>query len=71
MKNNISSKNLQDNKQLYAQVSKGNIKKIFKIKDAFSKLSLNKISKMYNVMNNSNQKGKPKINTYCQHQLMA
>ena len=61
-KNTLVNSNLQNNKQLYAQVSKSNIKKIFKIKNVFSKLSLNKISKIHNVMSKSSQKGKPKIN---------
>jgi len=41
---------------------KSNIKEIIKIKDAFSKLSSDKITKIYNVMNNINQKSKPKFN---------
>ena len=43
-------------------MSKSNIKKIFKIKNVFPKLCLNKVSKIHNVMSKSSQKGKPKIN---------
>jgi len=41
---------------------KNNIKEIFKIKDIFSNLSLNKILEIHDIMNKSNQKDKPKFN---------
>ena len=50
-----------DNKS-YAQVSRDNIKEIFKIKDAFPNLSLDKVLKIHNVMNKLLQKSKPKLN---------
>jgi len=47
---------------LYIQASKGNIKEIIKIKNAFLKLSSDKVMEIYNIMNNTNQKGKQKFN---------
>ena len=44
------------------QVSKDNIKKIVKIKDTIPKLSFDKVTEIYKVINNSNQKDKPKFN---------
>ena len=58
--------NSQDNKQSYAQASKSNIMEIFKIKDAFPKLSLDKVSEIHNAMSKSSQKGKLKINMMTQ-----
>ena len=46
----------------YAQASRNNIKEIFKIKNIFSKLFLNKVLEIYNVMNKLSQKSKVKIN---------
>ena len=40
---------------------KGNIKEIFKIRDAFSKLFLDKVSEIHNVINKLLQKSKPKL----------
>ena len=40
---------------------KGNIKEIFKIRDAFPKLSLNKFLEIHNVINELLQKSKPKL----------
>jgi len=40
----------------YAQASRNNIKEIFKIKDTFSKLFLNKVLEIHNVMNKLSQK---------------
>ena len=39
---------------------------IFKIKDAFPKLSLDKVSEIHNAMSKSSQKGKLKINMMTQ-----
>jgi len=44
----------------YVQVLKANIKEIFKIKDAFSKLSFDKVLEIHNVMNKLLQ-DKPKL----------
>ena len=46
----------------YAQAFKSNINKINKIKDTFPELSPNKVLDIHNVMSNSNNKGKPKLN---------
>jgi len=46
----------------YTQALKGDINKIIKIKNAFSKLSSNKISEIYKIINNSDNKEKPKLN---------
>jgi len=48
--------------QSYTQASKSNINEIIKIKDAFPKLSPNRILEIHNVMNSLNQKEKPKLN---------
>jgi len=56
---NIASKS---NKQLYIQVFKGNIKEIIKIKNAFPKLSSEKIIEIHNITNNIKPKSKPKFN---------
>ena len=46
----------------YAQALRNNIKEIFKIKNIFSKLFLNKVLEIYNVMNKLSQKSKAKLN---------
>jgi len=46
----------------YAQTLKEDINEIIKIKNAFPKLSSNKISEIYKAINNSDNKGKPKLN---------
>ena len=62
-KKNQSSKSASESKNwLYIQVFKNNIKKIVKIKDAFSKLSSEKVIGTHKIMNNINQKGKSKFN---------
>ena len=53
---------LKSNNRLYTQASEDNIKEIIKIKNAFSKLSSNKIIKIYNITNNIESKDKPKFN---------
>jgi len=50
------------NNQLYIQVFKDNIKEIVKIKDTFPKLSSDKVTEIYKIINNPNQKDKPKFN---------
>lgn len=58
-----SSNSVSDFKtQSYTQVFKDNIKKTIKIKDVFPKISSNKVIEIYKVINNTNQKGKPKFN---------
>jgi len=61
-KNLLSNFSFKNSDYLYAQVSKSNIENIIRIKDAFPKLSSNKINKIHKVMNNSTQKDKLKIN---------
>lgn len=62
-KKNQSSKSASESKNWpYIQVFKNNIKKIVKIKDAFSKLSFEKIKGTHKIMNNINQKCKSKFN---------
>lgn len=61
-KNQVSSLNRQSKKPLYTQASKNNIKEIIKIKNVFSKLSTDKVSKFHKVINNSSQKDKQKLN---------
>lgn len=62
-KKNQSSKSASESKNwLYIQVFKNNIKKIVKIKNAFSKLSSEKVIGTHKIMNNINQKGKSKFN---------
>jgi len=61
-KNQSSNPTSNSNNWLYTQASKGNIKEIIKIKNAFLKLFSNKIMEIYNTMNNTNQKGKQKFN---------
>ena len=46
----------------YTQASRNNIKEIFKIKDIFSKLFLNKVLEIHNVINKLSQKSKAKLN---------
>jgi len=46
----------------YAQASRNNIKEIFKIKNTFSKLFLNKVLEIHNTMNKLSQKSKAKLN---------
>jgi len=43
-------------------VSKSNINDIIKIKNAFTKVYPNKVLEIYNIIFNSNQKNKPKMN---------
>ena len=47
---------------MYAKASISNINNIIKIKDTFSKLSSNKVLEIHNVMFNSNQGSKLKVN---------
>jgi len=61
-KNLLLSLNFKPNIKSYAQVFKGDISKIIKIKEAFSKLSLNKVSEVHGVINKSGIKDKPKFN---------
>ena len=49
-------------KLLYAQVSKGDIDEIIRIKKAFPKLLANKVSEIYKMLNHMNQNKKPKLN---------
>ena len=49
-KNQPSNSTSNSNNWLYTQVSKGNIKKIIKIQNAFLKLSFNKVMEIYNIM---------------------
>jgi len=51
----------KSNNKLYAQALKSDIKDIFKIKDAFSKLSLDKVSEIHDIINKLSQKGKLKF----------
>ena len=61
-KNQSSNLALKSNNRLYIQASKDNIKEIIKIKNTFSKLSSNKIIKIYNITNNIGSKNKPIFN---------
>jgi len=61
-KNSIVDSINKSGNQLYTQASKGNIKEIFKIKKAFFKLSSNKISEIYNMVNKLSQNNKSKLN---------
>jgi len=58
---NLTS-NFQLNKTSYIQVLQNNIKDIIKIKDAFPKLSADKICKVQRVINNLSYKNKPRLN---------
>jgi len=60
-KNPVSKLNSSLSNKSYAQASKSNINEIIKIKNAFPKLSSNKVFKIHNVITNS-KKGKPKVN---------
>jgi len=62
MKNKDLNSVSPSHNQSYAQASKSNINEIIKIKDVFPKLSLSKVLEIHNVMSNSNQKDKPKLN---------
>jgi len=46
----------------YVQALRNNIKEIFKIKNTFSKLFLNKVLEIHNVINKLSQKSKAKLN---------
>jgi len=48
--------------KLYAQASEKKINEIIKIKDIFSKLLSHKILEIHKVIDNSENKGKPKLN---------
>lgn len=61
-KNQVSTLYFQLNKLTYMQASISNVKDIIKIKDVFLKLSTNKVSEIYKLMNNLSQKEKPKLN---------
>jgi len=61
-KNQPSNSSSNFNNQSYVQVSKSNIKEIIKIKDTFPKLSFDKITEIYNIINNTSQKSKLKFN---------
>jgi len=62
-KNNQASKsNSSLNIKSYAKASISNINNIIKIKNAFSKLSPSKVSEIHNIIFNSNQRSKPKVN---------
>ena len=64
----------KSNNQSYAQALKGDIKEIFKIKDAFFKLSLDNVSETHNVINKSSQKDKLKFSMttkdFCRKQII-
>jgi len=60
-KNQTLTKNPQSNRPSYTQAL-NNIKDIVKIKDIFPKLSADKISEIYQVISNLNQKNKPRLN---------
>jgi len=60
-KNQFLSSDSNSNSKYYTQSSKGNISEIIKIKEAFPKLSSEKISEIYKVINNSGFKSKPKF----------
>ena len=60
--NQKSKPNSQSNKPSYTQAFKSNIQNFLKIKNTFSKISLDKISEIHNVINKSNQKDKPRLN---------
>ena len=57
-KNQFLISNSKSNNKLYTQASKDNISEIFKIKKAFSRLSFNKVLKIYRIINNLGSKGK-------------
>ena len=61
-KNLSFSFSFKPNIKSYAQVFKGDISKIIKIKEVFSKLSPNKVLEVYRVINKSDIKNKPKFN---------
>jgi len=61
-KNPITDSVNKSSNKSYAQALKDNIKEIFKIKDAFFKLSLDKVLEIHGVMNKSSQKDKLKFN---------
>ena len=60
-KNQTLTKNPQSNGPSYTQAL-NNVKDIVKIKDIFPKLSADKISEVYQVISNLNQKNKPRLN---------
>lgn len=49
-------------KPTYVQASSNNINDIIKIKESFPKLSANKVSKIYKVINKTESKRKSKLN---------
>jgi len=59
-KNNLTSDLAHE--QSYLQASKDNIRDIVKIKKTFPKLSSQKVSEIYKVLNNIKHKDEPKIN---------
>lgn len=61
-KNLLLSLNFKPNIKSYAQVFKDDISKIIKIKEAFPKLSPNKVLKVHGVINKSGIKDKPNFN---------
>lgn len=61
-KNQSLTLELKSNNKSYVQASKSNISEIIKIKEAFSKLSSNKVSEIHRVINDLGYKGKPKLN---------
>lgn len=58
----MSNSNNQNNKILYIQVFKNNVKEFLKIKNAFPKLSVEKIPEIYNIINKFSKKDKPSLN---------
>jgi len=54
--------NSKFNKSSYTQASRNNIKDIIKIKDIFSKLSVDKVNEINNIINKLSQKSKPRLN---------
>ena len=61
-KNLLLSLNFKPNIKSYAQAFKDNISKIIKIREAFPKLSSNKVLKVHRVINKLDIKDKPKFN---------
>jgi len=61
-KNLLLSLSFKPNIKSYAQVFQGDISKIIKIKEVFSRLSPNKVLEVHEVINKSDIKNKPKFN---------
>ena len=61
-KNQTLDLNSKFNKSSYTQASRNNVKDIIKIKDIFSKLSVDKVNEINNIINKLSQKSKPRLN---------